>query len=176
MFSNGVVVAIYTTEIEKDSNRPVVWHHRNRPSYSVLSSIEFYNQKKMKVLLIDDDRNHLESISDALVLNGIETSLFLNPVEALESFYSCSYDAVITDIRMSEMDGVKVLEKILKFNPETHVIVMTGFPFPGDSVITLNKGACAFFHKPLDIDNVLQLLTEINKKLSNGKEKGSDIE
>ena len=74
----------------------------------------------MKVLLIDDDRNHLESISDALVLNGIETSLFLNPVEALESFYSCDYDAVITDIRMSEMDGMKVLEKILKFDPETH--------------------------------------------------------
>ena len=128
----------------------------------------------MKVLLIDDDRNHLESISDALVLNGIETSLFLNPVEALESFFSCNYDAVITDIRMSEVDGMKVLEKILKFDPETHVIVMTGYPFPGDSVSTLSKGACAFFHKPLDIDNVLQLLAKINKKLSKGKENGPD--
>ena len=115
----------------------------------------------MKVLLIDDDRSHLESFSEALNLNGIETNLFDNPIEAFDHYAVSSYDAVITDLRMKEMDGLRLLKKILQQNPVARVIVITGYPFDGDKATAIKKGAYAFVHKPLNIKGVIDALDGI---------------
>ncbi len=127
----------------------------------------------MKVLIIDDDRDHLDSISEALVLNGVKTKEFQSPIEAIKAYKSSKYDAVITDIKMREMDGIEVLKQLLVSDPNACVIVMTGYPYLGDSVAAMSKGALAFFHKPLDISNVMKVLSLIEKETAaNDKNEG----
>ena len=120
----------------------------------------------MKVLIIDDDRDHLDSISEALVLNGIKTKEFQSPIEAIKAYKSSKYDAVITDIKMREMDGIEVLKQLLVSDPNACVMVMTGYPKVGDAVAAVNKGAYAFFYKPLDYDDVLDVLSRIEKEIT----------
>jgi len=126
----------------------------------------------MKVLIIDDDRDHLDSISEALVLNGIKTKEFQSPIEAIKAYKSSKYDAVITDIKMREMDGIEVLKQLLVSNPNACVIVMTGYPKVGDAVAAVNKGAYAFFYKPLDYEDMLAVLNRIKKEIVMSKKFG----
>ena len=116
----------------------------------------------MKVLVIDDDRSHLNSIRDALNLNGIETDTLQDPFLCLQYYREKNYDAVLTDIRMKGMDGIDVLKKITQFDPVAIVMVMTGFPYDGDEEELKSQGAYAFYRKPVDIEQLIDALTNVN--------------
>ena len=125
----------------------------------------------MNVLIIDDDQDHLDSISEALVLNGIKTKKFLNPLDAIEAYKLSEFDAVITDIKMPQMDGLELLKKLLANDPHAFVVIMTGYPYPGDAAKMLDNGAYAFFHKPLDIYKVIDILSQIEKQIKENRKR-----
>ena len=111
-----------------------------------------------EILVVDDDLYLLAAIKQTLVLNGYATQTFGNPVEALASLESHSFSAVLADIRMPEMDGMELLERILEQDPDLPVILITGHGDISMAVEAVKKGAYNFLQKPADEDIILATL------------------
>ena len=87
------------------------------------------SQKTFSVLLIDDEPDTLTVQKKSLEFNGMRTYGFTNPVLAVEHFKQNpgSYDLVVTDIRMPNMNGFEVTRALRKINPEIKVAFSTSF-------------------------------------------------
>jgi len=112
-----------------------------------------------EILVIDDDLYLLAAIKQTLVLNGFAVQTFSNPVEALANLEAHLYSAVLADIRMPEMDGMVLLERILAKDADLPVILITGHGDISMAVEAVKKGAYHFLQKPVDEDIILATLS-----------------
>ena len=106
-----------------------------------------------KILVVDDDPDFLEIISDMLSSNGFEVRQATNGVEGLAKFEDETFDMIITDIMMPLMSGFDLVKKIREDYPQALPIIMasgavfSSIPFSDDAKIKfLNK---PFFTKDL---------------------------
>jgi len=118
----------------------------------------------MRLLLIDDELDCINVMRTVLRPAGHECDLFGDPVEALESFRKEHHDVVVTDYRMPEMDGIEVLKEIREINPETPVVILTGYADVENAIGAVNHGAYAFFRKPLDFNEFIGTLSKIENE------------
>ena len=112
-----------------------------------------------EILVVDDDLYLLAAIKQTLVLNGYGVQTFSNPLEALSTIDGRTYAAVLADIRMPEMNGVALLEKILEKDADLPVILITGHGDISMAVDAVKKGAYNFLQKPVDEDVILATLS-----------------
>ncbi len=113
-----------------------------------------------KVLLIDDEVEFLENLSERMRLRGMNVTTASSGKEAVESIDAEGYDAIVLDLQMPGMDGIEVLRHIRKVNPNMQVILLTGHATLEKGVEAIKLGAMDFMEKPADID----VLTEKIKK------------
>ena len=111
-----------------------------------------------EVLVVDDDLYLLAAIKQTLLLNGYSVRTFSNPLEALTHIEGNTFAAVIADIRMPEMSGLVLLERILEKDPDLPVILITGHGDISMAVDAVKKGAYNFLQKPVDEDIILATL------------------
>jgi two-component system, NtrC family, C4-dicarboxylate transport response regulator DctD len=111
-----------------------------------------------EILVVDDDLYLLAAIKQTLVLNGYAARTFGNPLEALASIESHTFAAVLADIRMPEMNGMVLLERILEKDMDLPVILITGHGDISLAVEAVKKGAYNFLQKPVDEDIILATL------------------
>ena len=116
-------------------------------------------QPVAEILVVDDDLYLLAAIKQTLVLNGYAVQTFANPLEALSSLDGHLFAAVLADIRMPEMDGMVLLERILAKDPDLPVILITGHGDISMAVEAVKKGAYHFLQKPVDEDIILATLS-----------------
>ena len=121
---------------------------------------------KFNILIIDDEKNIREGLSASLEMEGYNTVLAENGKEGLELFAKGDIDLVITDLRMPQVTGEEVLEKIISGSPGVPVIVLTGHGSIDTAVDAMRKGAYDFLTKPLNLDR----LTLIVKRALQGRE------
>lgn len=131
---------------------------------------------KRHIVAVDDDQSFLKVLSFQLRGMGFKVSSFISPTEALEAFSSGSRaDAVITDLRMPEMNGIEFLDKILQSDKSLPVIVLTAHGSIETAVEATKTGAFDFLTKPFEreeleqtIRNALKMsdLTRENQRLS----------
>ena len=121
---------------------------------------------KFNILIIDDEKNIREGLSAALEMEGYNTVLAENGKQGLELFAKGDIDLVITDLRMPEVTGEQVMQKILSENPGVPVIVLTGHGSIDSAVDAMRLGAYDFLTKPLNLDR----LTLIVKRALQGRE------
>ena len=76
-----------------------------------------------KVLLIDDEQDFLEVMSERMKNRDIDVTTSSSAKDALGLAASGSYDAIILDLQMPEMDGLETLEKLKAINPDLQVIL-----------------------------------------------------
>lgn len=114
---------------------------------------------KPEILVVDDDLYLLAAIKQTLVLNGFAAQTFGNPIEALASLEGHSFCAVLADIRMPEMDGMELLERIHQQDADLPVILITGHGDISMAVEAVKKGAYNFLQKPADEDIILATLS-----------------
>jgi DNA-binding NtrC family response regulator len=83
---------------------------------------------KQRIMIVDDDYDSLWLTKDFLQYGGFETYDFQDPQLALETFYQNpnSYDLILLDIKMKELDGMQVYKKIKEACPAAKVFVFTG--------------------------------------------------
>ncbi|MDR2548694.1 MAG: sigma-54 dependent transcriptional regulator [Desulfobulbus sp.] len=112
-----------------------------------------------EILVVDDDLYLLAAIKQTLALNGYAVQTYGNPLEALARIDENTYSAVLADIRMPEMDGLVLLERILAEDPDLPVILITGHGDISLAVEAVKKGAYHFLQKPVDEDIILATLT-----------------
>ncbi len=109
-----------------------------------------------KVLLVDDEKEFTETLSERLRLRDLEVFIASSGREAIDLAGQHRFDAVILDLQMPGMDGIETLKHLLTKDADLQVIVLTGHGTISKSVEALKAGAMDFFEKPIDI----QILSE----------------
>ena len=117
-----------------------------------------------KVLLVDDEEEFIESLSDRLELRGLTVRTSGCGTDALELVHEHKFDVVVLDLSMPGMDGIEVLKKIKQESPDTEIIMLSGHATIQDSTEAMKLGAEDFLEKPLDLQKLLQKITEAKDK------------
>jgi len=118
----------------------------------------------MNILVVDDQTGILRSINKLLSRLGYSCYLYVNPQHAIEAYATEKFDAVLCDYKMPGMLGDDFLERVLAKNPQAAVIIMSGCASQAQARELLEKGAYAFLEKPLDIEEMLRLLRELQRR------------
>ena len=108
-----------------------------------------------KILVIDDEKSIRNALLEILEYEKFEVELAENGMEGLEKFAADSFELVLCDIKMPEMDGMEVLEKIFETGKDVQVIMITGHGNVENAVEAIKKGAYDFIQKPLDLNRLL---------------------
>jgi len=118
-----------------------------------------------KVLLVDDEADFLDTLSERMRDRGMDVSTTTSAEDALKKLDAESYDAIVLDLMMPEMDGLELLKAIKKKKPELQVILLTGYATVGKGIEAMKLGAVDFLEKPAD----LKVLTEKIKEAQANK-------
>jgi DNA-binding NtrC family response regulator len=126
-------------------------------------------EKKKSILVIDDDEIVLDSIAEALRLEGYKVDTAETGKEAIEKCSLRFYNLALIDIRLPDMEGTKLLNAIKDTTPKMVKIIVTGYPSLQNATEALNKGADGYVIKPVDIS---KLLTTVKEHLQKQEEAG----
>jgi DNA-binding NtrC family response regulator len=110
---------------------------------------------KGRILVIDDEDIVRTSCSRALVPEGYEVKLAKNGIEGLKMIGEEKCDIVLTDLKMPDMDGIEVLQKIKEGWPDIEVIIITGYQTVDTAVKSIKLGAFDYIEKPFTPDALL---------------------
>ena len=109
-------------------------------------------KKELRILVVDDDPEVLNLLSDFLTKKGYKISLASNGEESLSKVKSEKPHMVLLDIKMPGMDGFEVLRKIKEDEPSLSVIMITGVQDMETARKALQMGACDYITKPFNLD------------------------
>ena len=115
---------------------------------------------KTRILLVDDEEQFVQALSERLTLRGYDVTTSLSGEDALEKLKHYNYEVVILDVAMPGLDGVATLREIKKFKPLTEVIMLTGHATVETAIEGMKLGAADYLVKPCDTE---ELMAKINK-------------
>jgi len=113
---------------------------------------------KEKILIVDDEKSIREFLEIMLKKEGYKVGSAVNAEEALKLFHNSNYELVISDIKMSGMDGVELLKKIKEINPETIVLMITAYASVDTAIDAMKAGAYDYITKPFNVDEVKHII------------------
>ena len=126
---------------------------------------------KLKVLIVDDEKDYLETLKKRLEKRGLDITAIENGEKALEWLKCNSMDVMLLDVRMSGLDGIQVLREIKKQYPLTEVIMLTGHASTEVAIEGMELGAFDYLMKPVDFDELLYKIQDAKKKKNIQEEK-----
>lgn len=113
--------------------------------------------KHLNILVVDDDRDGADGLSEALDFYGHEVTTVYSGEDAVEAFQQADFDVTFMDVMMFGLNGVESFLEIRKFKPDAKVYMMTGYSARDLLDEAINHGAAGVFHKPFDIEEVLDI-------------------
>lgn len=117
--------------------------------------------RKIKILIIDDDKDICEYMHLLLTQGGYEVVTETSPRKALQLLKDEEFHVVVLDIMMPELNGMKVLEEIRKFDTDIAIIIFTGFPSVDTAVTSMKYNVSDYIKKPFDVDEFNTTLENI---------------
>lgn len=108
-----------------------------------------------RILVIDDEKSIRSTLKEVLEYENHSVALAADGPEGLELLDKEHFDVVLCDIKMPQMDGIEVLEKIMAGNYDTQVIMISGHGTIDTAVEAIKKGAFDFISKPLDLNRLM---------------------
>ena len=105
-----------------------------------------------KVLLVDDEKEFLEIMSERMKARGMEVTTAESADQAMSIIEKESFDAIIMDFQMPGMDGMEALKAIKNKKPELQIILLTGYATVEKTVEAMKIGATDFLEKPADFE------------------------
>ena len=118
----------------------------------------------MKILVIDDERSIRNSLKEILTDEGHEVDTAEDGVQGLELAGKERYDAIFCDIKMPNMDGMELQDKLLENGIESPLVMISGHGDVATAVECMRKGAFDFIQKPLDLNRILITLKNAVEK------------
>ena len=112
----------------------------------------------MDVLIVDDDENMNFALSETLKRKNFTVDSAFSYLEAKEKINFFNYPMVITDVRMPDGNGIKLVSEIKKKNMNTKVIVITAYGKVEDAVTAMKAGAEDYILKPFASDKIIKLV------------------
>ncbi len=128
------------------------------------------SRKKFKLLIVDDDHDHLSLVERYASSYGVQYKSAKNGAEAVECLKADDFSIVVTDMVMPEMDGMQLLKYTQKHHPGTDVIVMTGYSQHYSYIDVIKAGAADFILKPFKRDEFSAKLDRVFRERSLQKE------
>ena len=113
------------------------------------------------VLIIEDERAIREELADFLREEGFSCVLAATGQEGIEYVDGRDFEAILLDIRLPDMTGIEVLERLRNLTPESHVLIMTAHPSVDTVVSALRLGAVDYVTKPLILEELLRKIRRL---------------
>ena len=125
----------------------------------------------LRILVVDDDRTMAKTLASIFRVKGYEAVVAHSGSEALNKIAdgpfgyarNGSFDCVLSDIRMPDMDGVELYRAIKARRPDLPMVLMTAYSTNRLVKEGLEEGAMAAFTKPVDIDALLALFSSLHR-------------
>ncbi len=120
-----------------------------------------------KVLLVDDEREFVQTLSERLLIRNIGSTIAYDGQSAIELINDEEPEVIVLDLRMPGMDGFEVLKKVKETKPDIQVIILTGHGSEADKEICMNLGAFAYLQKPVNIKLLSDTMKSAYEKIQN---------
>ena len=112
--------------------------------------------KPLEILVVDDDRDGADGLSEALEFYGHNVTTVYGGEEAVTAFQQTLFDVTFMDVMMLGLNGVESFLEIKKIAPDAKVYMMTGFSARDLLEEAVRHGAAGVFQKPFAIEDVLE--------------------
>lgn len=124
-----------------------------------------------RILIVEDEKRAREALGSVLATEGHQILEAANGREGLKKAIEAEVDVVVSDMKMPEMDGLELLEKLKKEKPNVEVIVVTAYGTVETAVTAMKRGAYDFVEKPIrDVGEIRELVRKALEKRSLVKE------
>jgi DNA-binding NtrC family response regulator len=128
------------------------------------------------VLLVDDEEQFLQVLSERLTNRGLRVSSVTSGEEAVALVENKNFDAVVVDLAMPGIDGIETTKKIKEKRPDLEIIILTGHATVKAGIEAMKLGAEDFLEKPVDLNVLLERIGEAKDKRMRIQEKKSQNE
>ncbi len=105
-------------------------------------------ERPLQIVIVDDESIVRKRLKPALEKNGYDVEIYDDGSGVLKRLQEKTFDIVVTDLRMNDVDGIQVLEEVLAQSGDTKVIIITGYASVEIAREALTKGAFDFIAKP----------------------------
>ncbi len=117
-------------------------------------------EQRGKLLLVDDEREFVHTLSERLLMREIGSSVVYDGEQALAFVEDDEPDVMVLDLKMPGIDGLEVLRRVKAAHPQVQVIILTGHGSKEDERNCMDAGAFAYLQKPVDISVLIRLLEQ----------------
>ncbi len=119
----------------------------------------------VRVLVGDDDESHAQAVAESLSRNACECQVAASGERGSALITSESWDVIVTDLRMGDVDGLEILRLAKEELPDAEVIVLTGHGSIASAVTAMQHGAYTYLTKPLDITELRSAVEKASARL-----------
>jgi len=107
-----------------------------------------------KLLVVDDEESVAVTMGAILEMDGYDVTTTTSGADALNRLAQHTYDVVLTDLRLDDMDGLGIVSEVCRGNPDTVSIILTGYASLESAIKALREGAYDYLIKPCDVDEL----------------------
>jgi DNA-binding NtrC family response regulator len=108
-----------------------------------------------KILLVDDEDRFRTTLRKILTGHGLDVTDLDNGPAALAALRVQTFDVVVLDLRMSDMDGIQTLQAMKELHPDLEVIILTGHASLDDAMAIMQLGGTEYLLKPCSVEEIL---------------------
>jgi DNA-binding NtrC family response regulator len=135
---------------------------------------------KIKLLLVDDEKQFLETISTRLGMRDFDVTAVNSGEEAIEAARKKGFEIALVDLNMPGIGGEKVLEILKREHKFMEVVILTGYGAIDSAIRCTKAGVYGYLEKPCELDTLLNVLQEayqrrVQNKLKFKNEKLKEI-
>ena len=110
---------------------------------------------KIRVLLVDDEKDFVESLSQRLQMRAFDVTTALNGDDAIDLVRTQDFDVVVLDVLMPGKSGIETLRELKTLKPLVHVIMLTGNATVETAIEGMKSGAFDYLMKPTDLEDLV---------------------
>ena len=114
--------------------------------------------KQIKVLLIDDEVEFVTALKERLAIRGLSAEEALNGHQGIEKMAENNYDVILLDMKMPGMKCHDIIDCIKKINPESKIILITGYGSIQENEAELLQKVFSCFNKPIKINKLVDTI------------------
>ncbi|MGH7123339.1 MAG: response regulator [Stellaceae bacterium] len=118
----------------------------------------------LRVLIVDDDQDHAESVADILEMRGYAVELVASGEQGVASFRESDFHIVLMDVKLPGMNGVETFAEFRRIRPGARVLMMTGFSVEALVAEAVGSGALGVLRKPFAISELLETLERVKPR------------
>jgi two-component system sensor histidine kinase/response regulator len=115
-------------------------------------------EPRARLLIVDDDAAQMQALASTLEIEGYAPAAFTSAAKALDALRESSFELVLTDLTMPQMDGIEFLEAAHRIDPQIIGIVMTGHGSIDTAVAAMRAGALDYILKPFTLAAIRPVL------------------